>query len=306
MVYFRSFRAANQADVDAYYRRNGNRSGYTGYTSTDVNRTLGNMRLSDSYLAEAALDADQDRNPKFHPAITARGAAGGNGAGGLIRGRLVQVAQEPTPMPGAGGGPAIASRTYRRIVQFLYNPTAINMSYSFDESQYPPVSQGMASLSTPTLGGTGQSLSWQLYFNRMYEVAENTEHMGVLADVQALEYLMGSHSGVGLNVVQVMAVFGNTPALKPFAFTGHIANLDVNYVQFSYRMIPTVAMVDITLVRKFTSSTAMITSEVATALADPTTPQAPMSVPGGEEALPKTERNTPGVRPRSLSEGLRT
>jgi hypothetical protein len=287
----RPFRAANQGEVDAYYRRNNRRSGYTGYSPTQTDHALTRIRANDAYLSTAALHPDKPVNPKFHPAITSHGNVGGGLPSGLIRGRMTQIAREPAKFPDA-------RNTHRRAVQFLYNPQAIAMNYSFETTALPPEAQDPTSAATPSYAASGQSLSWRLYFNRMYEVAEDPENMGVLADVQALEYLVGTYSGLGMAAMEVLVVFGNTPRLRPFAFVGHIVNLDVQYLNFSYRMIPTTAMVDVSLARRFVGQD--IAGQVAASLANPTTPVSPGMAAGDESQTAKTPTDPraplPGTR----------
>lgn len=198
-------------------------------------------------VSRRMLDPNRAENPPFDNRARDIGDAGGlrRRIGGLVRGSISHLETESSTIPGA-------SHRLQRRVNFLYNPTAVSVNYGIDTNIFPPQTEH-TSETAPIYGATAQTISWTLYFNRTYEVARTVtrENMGVLADVQALEYLMGSWDGSGMRATPVLVSFGSTPGGKPFAYAGWISNLDISYLQFSHRMIPTVAMVEIGMVRRF-------------------------------------------------------
>lgn len=205
-----------------------------------------NYRWKGKSISEQALPAFRDRNPAFDARARRISDAGGLGKqGNLLRGRLLQYRKEEVPMKEH-------VPLMQRSVDFLYNPEQIAVNYSIDPSNFPPDTQ-QTEFTVPVLGTTAQTISWTLYFNRMYEVASDKtqENMGVLADIQALEYLLGSKDGKVQSMVMCMAIFGSTPKLKPFAYIGYISDLNVTYTHFSKRMIPLVASVQVGMVRRW-------------------------------------------------------
>lgn len=196
-------------------------------------------------ISSQMLDPAKTSNPKFDPRIQRTTGAGGVGnKAKLLRGRIVQYRDEFYPIDEEVG-------IKRRSVDFLYNPEQIGVRYSFSPDAYPSESQ-QSLFPVPVLGATGQTLSWQLYFNRMYEVASDPESTGVLQDVQAMEYLLGTKDGRSQSMVEVFVIFGVTPKQgKTFGYMGFISDFNVTYTHFSHRMIPTVATCEVGMVRRW-------------------------------------------------------
>lgn len=186
-------------------------------------------------------------NAPYDPRSRQRSGAGGVGKySNLYRGFITQVEKEPVAFPGAGG-------KKQRKVYFQYNPTTISINYGIDTSVYP--SDDKSPLDTaPPLGATAQTISWTLYFNRTYEMLQGDKKVGVMADVQSLEYLLGARNGQGLAAREIIVCFGMTRSGKPLAFGGWISDLNVEFLQFTSRMMPTVAMVQVGMVRRYLSS----------------------------------------------------
>lgn len=190
------------------------------------------------------LDPNQRTNPPFDPriwAVPGGPSAPGMPKGRLLRGRMTMMHVDPTSIAGA---PKL-----KRALNFLWNPQTISHGYSFDSSVLPAGFQNPDDVGQPIQNG--QSVGWNLIFNRMYEVMENANHPGVLGDTQALEYMLGAWDGTAIRATQMLVVFGTTGDAKPFAYTGYITNANVEYTHFSHRMIPTIAAVSITLARRF-------------------------------------------------------
>jgi hypothetical protein len=210
--------------------------------AVDLAAVRGNI-AADNGTAARLLDVNSTLNPKFDPRIYAQStAAVRHGTGPLVRGRLSHWDQEKTAIAGAAG-------TYTRALNFLYNPNAIQHQYAFNEDfpnagSIKPEDQSRALM-------TGQTVMWTLLFNRTYEMHKDIEHPGVLGDITALEYLLGGlDTGTGITSVQSLVVFGATPKLKAFAFSGWITGVTIRYGMFTHRMMPSVAEVDLSMTRR--------------------------------------------------------
>lgn len=269
------------------------RTGLFTNTVVQSDSILGTYKWGAS-ISEKALAPTEKKPPRFDGRARRTTNAGGlGGQGGLLRGKIIQYRKEHVPMK--EGTPKL-----QRSVNFLYNPEQISSNYSMDPSAFPAETQQTQFATVPVLGATGQTISWVLYFNRMYEVASDAsqENMGVLADIQGLEYLLGSKDGQTQSMVECMVIFGSTPKLKPFAYIGYLSDLNVTYTHFSKRMIPTVARVEIGMVRRFVANDASaiageIANAVSGALADPTTPTNGLGIPDpGVANLPRPQTQT--------------
>lgn len=225
--------------------------------SADTVAAPGQWRISQMNEGTGvALDPDRPFNPPAHPKAWAvpPGGMGKDRAPQLLRGRISQWGVEKRRLPGS-------SRERSRSLNFLYNPNTITHTYSMDTSSIPPDYRPGVDKETPNLI-TGQSVAWKLYFNRQYDVVDPGDdpdrRNGVLADVQALERVMGSYRpGEGVAASPALVVFGASGGADggvPFAYWGWISSLSVNYYQFTHRMIPTVAEVDIQLSRRMAPS----------------------------------------------------
>jgi hypothetical protein len=224
-----------------------------------------NLRKSQDGLARFWRDPKWPENHPWDPRSQRRSGAGGvKEFSNLYRGYITQMRQEPFPV--MEGAPKV-----RRRVNFQYNPTDISINYSINTDVYPADSVNSEGLA-PVLAAQGQTISWTMYFNRTYEMLVGSKRVGVMADIQSLEYMLGSHDGQGLAAVDMMVCFGMTKSGKPIAFNGWISNLDVQLLQFTHRMIPTVAMVQVGMVRRFVSSdTSSASSDASGVVSDVTT-----------------------------------
>lgn len=244
----KTFGTPTQAEVDKYY--DPKRQGVGYYANNQVDTVAVRNSTAEEWnhgISRQILDPDEySYNPKFDPRSTVRGDVGRMASFGvhkLTRGRVTNWDVEDH-------APADGTRLRNRSVNFLYNPSEISSNYSFSMEQAPADSYDASTNDIAIYAANTQSISWTLYFNRTYEVATHPEHMGVAADIQALEYLAGTWDGKGLQARQLLVVFGATRKLKPFAFSGWMSNMDVTYMRFSHQMIPTVAMVQLGLYRR--------------------------------------------------------
>lgn len=234
-----AFGSPDQATVDWATHGTGMRTAET----IDTRQSKRNM-VSQSMGAGTYLDPSRAYNPAADPrgwAVSPTGM-GRARAPKLLRGRLSMWEREVMDVPGSNGRKS-------RSVNFLYNPNTVTHSYEFDASAIGPMSRQGEDVKTPVLM-SGQSVAWKLYFNRQYDVNDNRgdpdKRAGVLADVQALERVMGVFKeGVGVAAQICIVVFGSTQDALPFGYYGYISSVQVNYLMFTHRMIPTVCEVDI-------------------------------------------------------------
>jgi len=223
------------------------KNGYLTAETIDSRKSKIALR-SQNFGVGTALSPDRAYNP---PADARAWAVSPTGMGihrapQLLRGRISMWDAEDEVIEGA-------SKRHARSVNFLYNPNSITHSYTFDSSAIPPPSKSPDDKASVLM--SGQSAAWKLYFNRQYETAyfpnDEDKNVGTLADVQALERLLGiSKPGEGVAAQLTIVVFGATPGGIPFGYVGWITSLNVNHLMFNHRMIPTVSEVDIQMARR--------------------------------------------------------
>lgn len=171
--------------------------------------------------------------------------------------------------------PATPQAKYQ--LHFLYNPSEVTVSHSASSSNTPlPAVNRPDSTGTPIVG-TGGSLSWNLLYDRTYEVNDPTHpayYSGVLYDVTVLYGLVGittplntSTTGTGTDsgsfdtsaagTVDVTGVMQNFPvwasfglkrdigargmpksALSVMKYFGYVSTLTVTYTHWTQSMIP--------------------------------------------------------------------
>jgi hypothetical protein len=246
-----AFGSPTEQQVDAA-TRNGGFS-----TATTIDTRQSKIAMQEQAMGAATyLDPDRAYNPPPDARAWAVSPTGMGSARApkLLRGRLSMWSAEKTKIPGA-------SQKRSRSLNFLYNPNTITHSYEFDPSSIPPPSL-QPDDESPVLM-SGQSVAWKLYFNRQYDVmagndadGNDVRNNGVLADVQALERILGVYKpGMGVSAQLVLAVFGSTRTGLPFGYFGWITQINVTYMMFTHRMIPTVAEVDIQMARRMMPTT---------------------------------------------------
>lgn len=155
---------------------------------------------------------------------------------------------------------------YPYACRFMFNPTAIEVSYATDETAFNPATltpaQGAASAIVP--GKT--SISFSLLFDRTFEVAygpsalrpRNLRDIGVYADIAALENVVGVRYNFAEDAESVTQLMGIRPCYFVFGggdnnvgltFIGAITSMNVTYSSFSERMVPVRAGVAINAVQ---------------------------------------------------------
>jgi len=196
--------------------------------------------LTDLHMTQQTnvVRQDMQTNPPFD--IRAQ-AARPDGRGPKFRGRIILVKRAQAP------GQQFA-------LNFLWNPGAISATYGFQQNAMGVDSLTEEQTSITNLVST-MDVGFQLMFNRQYECHQDANSMGVLEDVAALERMLGAFQGGALQSVPVQVIFGGVAGLRLFAFTGIFSAVNIRYLLFSQRMIPTVAQIDVTLSRTITGNT---------------------------------------------------
>lgn len=213
-------------------------------SSTDVTSTTG--ANPDPRLTGFLLDPKYHENPKFDHRMQNTGHM----IGKMPRGRISLARRESV---GLGSEPPCI-----RSCNFLFNPTQITQSYAFTDQT--PLNPDPNDKSVPTI--SGQTVRFQLYFDRTFELAYRgasggqggpAAELGVLADVGAFENIARANFGRAPSAVPVIVSFGANWLGAPWSFYGWISQFDVVYSHFNVRMIPQRAAIDISLTRIYSS-----------------------------------------------------
>jgi contractile injection system tube protein len=151
----------------------------------------------------------------------------------------------------------------RSRVRFLFNPSDVTVNYSANVWEAPATEQLPGFLGQPS-AGAGLTFQFTLMFDRTYElwrstglgpagtdtgnILANVADPGVLADVHALERLVGiNSSGVGSSKNMAIIPWPLLFTLGTMlSFTGFMDSMTVSYLHFSHRMVPTRCSVAIT------------------------------------------------------------
>lgn len=122
---------------------------------------------------------------------------------------------------------------------FLYNPNELSYTYSFNMEMAAP--ETVAPI--PTAGALGGTvLAFEIFLNRQYEVAYEGNSQGVMADIRALEYIVGMKdpSYSYMQMKSLKFVLG-----KNLVFYGFINNMSARIGLFSEKMVPMFGAVQI-------------------------------------------------------------
>ena len=197
-----------------------------------------------------------DRNPKAHPYIQNTNPL----VGYVQRGALVSLFGNE-----------------RRRWHFLANPSAISVQYNVLEgiNMMDPANIG----ESPNIADGFNSIAFSTLLDRTYEVWGGTQPAGVLADILALERLLGppeellseirteTYSAEGTSHLvgvlarkPIRAIFGGTVTRRDtgtagrnysggaaLTFDGFVTSMSVEYTSFSRNMVPTRAAVSISM-----------------------------------------------------------
>lgn len=192
----------------------------------------------------AFVDPSQGQLPSVYPGLQ------------LVRGGMSQLAE--TNPPRGNDGKLFSC-------YFMMNPATMSQSYTFDSSVPIPTNLSPQAMAIASLPMTNQSISFQLIFNRMFEVWQKAPpgpgEIGVRWDIRALERLAGLYDAVNndkgvLGISNygpgsyapvgqtVQVVFGGP---NSFQFQGLLQGLSVNYTRYDGNMVPTEATAQIEL-----------------------------------------------------------
>lgn len=196
-------------------------------------------------------------NPPFDPRIMSWNT------GVVLKGSAVlrrgYIVQDKTYWKGTG-----QKQGYR--CNFLYNPSTLSVDYQVNTSILPSVAQTDGQKAAQALLSNMQSVTFNLLFDRTYEVgslvvdkvsAANQKllNQGVYADIAALERICGIYrtSGSALGgqgpmlMIPATVVFGEMGrTAKPLSWFGFISGLGVDYTHFGTNMTPMRATVALT------------------------------------------------------------
>jgi len=170
-----------------------------------------------------------------------------------------------------GGMADLTTKQFR--LYFMMNPQQISMGSNIDTSNLTsPLQQDPTNMQFGGYWVTNQTVSFTIYFNRMYEVAyggaKGPSEIGCRWDIRALERLVGifdASTKGGANVgVGNYGAGGYPPMTYPlqvvfggansYSFQGTIASLDYTYTLFNYNMVPIEAYADISVMRIYQPS----------------------------------------------------
>jgi hypothetical protein len=167
---------------------------------------------------------------------------------------------------------------------FMMNPQQISVDAGINTSQLSPFQQDPNVWQSGGYWATNQTVTFTVYFNRMYEVwqgnVQGPSQEGCRWDTRALERLMGIFDAVANNggavglgnngwgewpasMMPLQVAFGGPNALQ---FQGVIASFDYTYTIFDANMIPVEAYADIQVMRVYNpqSSGADLTTSLVT------------------------------------------
>jgi hypothetical protein len=188
-------------------------------------------------------------NPPFDRRIlTLPGPAG---VAHLVRGKLKTMFTElPTGSTPPNAGWA---------VNFLYNPSTISVSHQVTDLLKPPNVQDPMDVTT-FLGNTQSTVTWQLLFDRSYEMWDSAYwdqapgKYGCYVDVRALYGMLQMVNqtpikGIDLiisplRMTPVQVYFGGNTSLS---YYGRVESLTITYTHWSTSMVPIRCVADITL-----------------------------------------------------------
>jgi hypothetical protein len=163
-------------------------------------------------------------------------------------------------------------------LNFIYNPSDIEVGYSIDPSVLPSTMLTEAQAAATAFYPGMTTVSFALLFDRTYECWDGGLHggkagssiysrLGVYADIGAFERLTGSSMADGrqnnmLAIPQIM-IFGGGTLHPGLSYVGFINSGQVSYTHFSRHMVPVRAALQV-------SATILIGNTVGSALTDST------------------------------------
>jgi Lysozyme like domain/Contractile injection system tube protein len=135
-------------------------------------------------------------------------------------------------------------------LNFLYNPSEIDVVYSADTSRMPQNQQDPSQVGIGM--ATTTTISFDLFFDRLLQMIDVQTIDGVMVDVARLEQICGMTIQAPFFVLnRVFIMFGDPVDLQ---FTASINQFSVRYTHFTPRMVPVRAVVSIQATRLAPSS----------------------------------------------------
>jgi hypothetical protein len=252
-------------------------AGVNGGALYDDQATLDNSGLTLANGMTAGWgDADGNTQNPSLPTSSQTGAPI-NPYGGMPRWPISRVGFMRS-LPGALGG---TSQQY--TLHFIYNPGEVDVSFSMNQSQYPPnYLLSNTNVTDNTIAApitNAQNVHWQLLFDRTYDMmydADPDGNRGVLKDIGALYLMLGTFEGGADSAAVPMStlvevIFGQTNNGNIWGFTGFLNAVSITYPIFRHNMIPSRALVDINMTTVFSSPGTPATTVAAAAANAPAT-----------------------------------
>lgn len=128
-------------------------------------------------------------------------------------------------------------------LNFLYNPNQFTVSYAIQDDAIPITSQDPVGNGGGVGGPTQIAVSFQLLFNRSFEVAYYHDQEGVRHDIDCLEHMLqvSAMSPYLTKTIVLKMVLGAN-----LTFFAYVTALNITYAYFNQDMVPMQASVDIT------------------------------------------------------------
>jgi hypothetical protein len=191
-----------------------------------------------------ASDKDRGYSDSFNPPHDPRFRDQNPYTGKVQRGSMVRNDPEGRPVA---------------RLHFLFNPSQLNISYQVNATDISPDQTTPDQLSVPLMGESPVNLTFELYFDRTYEVNMDPNGPGVFMDTKVFERVAGifdvdNNSGAtgqgGLLYQPVHVYFGS---LFAPSFYGTVTSGTVTYTHFSPKMVPMRAIVAVSMSQQFSA-----------------------------------------------------
>ena len=173
-------------------------------------------------------------------------AVPGGNLSGVWKGTNGPVYTGTISVTGSNGGYVDISAPFLSVF-FLFNPNKIQMNWQANPNLLPigALDQTQVDPNLP-MADPANTLSFQLYFDRTYEVCDGNK-WGVYLDVRQLEQITGISPEQPVMRSYPVKIFFGKPS--DFHINALITGMSVLYDHFSHEMVPMRATVDITASR---------------------------------------------------------
>jgi len=248
-------------------------TGNTG-TSSGGNKGLSPQDMQ-AMANQIAKLKDPESNLPFSAAFMGQAFGGQLGDFRFTPNKRAGTTLMPTTQLVRGGMMELVAKKFK--CYFMMNPAQISAELAMNQQQLNPFQQNPDIFQSGGYWVANQSISFTLYFNRMYEVWQNNSPgphgtpgpsgEGCRWDTRAVERLLGifdAQSGTGdvglgnngwgmypASMLPVQVVFGGPNSIQ---FQGYISSLDYTYTLFDVNMIPIECYVDVGVMRVYNPS----------------------------------------------------